>query len=589
MNRDQSTTASVLAHDFRRQRLFGPASFATGRYSERVTECIVCIGGLLVGLVFAGYLYGWGIVDVRNVGWLLNGGDMMNHFLGWDFFRRDHWQWPPGANPTFGYVVGNSIVFSDSLPLLAIPLKAIRAVLPDPFQYQGLILFGNCMLNGCFAALLAYRLGGRIGSALIVACLVVTGTIVTSRGYGGHGHDTLTAHWLILAAFILVWTRQTAGFERSRLSWVLLIAVSATIHFYLLVMVLVIWASELFSLGISEPRSCGMLIRHSLAVAASLFAVMYLVGYFSGVGTVPTAAGFGYFSANVLTFFNPHSTAWFFKSPTGVPSFSKFMPALSEFGDGQYEGQAYMGLGVLMMIGIGTCCWLLGKPLTFSRGARTLTAAAVLLALLSFSNVVCVGDREILNLHVAQPIATLLGVVRASGRFIWVLYYLLLFAAFLSIARSFPPKVTLACVICALLAQMADLAPWHAYLRSTAHHLPDIPEVARDADVYSFTARSERMIFLPVKDIPDNYGIFSFIAARHGMAVNATYSARTSEALLARANLDENHKLLSGAVTPDEVYVVSESTGLPEVVCKQRAMMCQRVNAQTVLIRARVK
>jgi hypothetical protein len=159
MNRDQSTTASVLAHDFRRQRLFGPASFATGRYSERVTECIVCIGGLLVGLVFAGYLYGWGIVDVRNVGWLLNGGDMMNHFLGWDFFRRDHWQWPPGANPTFGYVVGNSIVFSDSLPLLAIPLKAIRAVLPDPFQYQGLILFGNCMLNGCFAALLAYRLG----------------------------------------------------------------------------------------------------------------------------------------------------------------------------------------------------------------------------------------------------------------------------------------------------------------------------------------------------------------------------------------------------------------------------------------------
>jgi len=79
--------------------------------------------------------------------------------------------------------------------------------LPDPFQYQGLILFGNFMLNGCFAALLAYRLGGRIGSALIVACLVVTGTIVTSRGYGGHGHDTLTAHWLILAAFVLVWTR----------------------------------------------------------------------------------------------------------------------------------------------------------------------------------------------------------------------------------------------------------------------------------------------------------------------------------------------------------------------------------------------
>ena len=468
--------------DLNLQRAKFTAASDIGAHGAWTREAIVCLGGMLIGLAFASYLYGWGILDGANVGWLLDGGDTSSHFLGWDFFRHDVWRWPPGANPTFGYVVGNSIVFSDSFPLLAMPFKLIRALLPDPFQYQGLALYGNFMLNGGFAAVLAYRLSGRAGSALIVAALIVTGTIVTSRGFGAHGHDTLTAHWLILAAFVLVWTRQTRGVERGRLGWVLLIAVSALTHFYLLVMVLAIWAIEWFALYIREPRSGGRLIRHGLAVAAALFAVTYLAGYFSGAGAAPNTTGFGYFSANLLTFFNPHSGAWFFKFPTGfgVTSLSKFLPNLPERGDGQYEGQAYMGLGLLIMVGVGACCWLLGKSFNLSRGARVLSVAAGLLALLAFSNVVCVGDKEILNLHVGPRLATLFGVARASGRFIWVLYYLLVFGAFLAIARYFSPKATLACLSVVLLLQMADLAPWHRYLHNASRHLLETPAIAND-------------------------------------------------------------------------------------------------------------
>jgi len=551
-----------------------------GRRRARPSESIACFGGMLIGLAFASYLYGWGILDGANVGWLLDGGDMSSHFLGWDFFRHDAWRWPPGANPTFGYVVGNSIVFSDSCPLLAIPFKLIRALLPDPFQYQGLALYANFMLNGGFAALLAYRLSGRTGSALIVAALIVTGTIVTSRGFGAHGHETLTAHWLILGAFILVWTCQTRSVESGRLSWVLLIAVSALTHFYLLVMVLAIWGAQWLTLCMTEPRSYGRLIRHALLVAVSLCTVMYLAGYFASTNTAPNATGFGYFSANLLTFFNPHSGAWFFKYPAGfgVTSLSKFLPKLPERGDGQYEGQAYMGLGLLIMVGVGMCSWLLGKSFKFSRGACALIATAVLLALLAFSNVVSVGDKEILNLDIGPLLATLFGVVRASGRFIWVLYYLLIFGAFLAIARYFSPKATFACMSLVLMLQMADLAPWHRYLHNVSRHLSGAPAIANDADLNRLVSGAARMVFLPVKSIPEGFGGFSFIAARHGVAVNATYSARTSETLLARANQLETDKLLSGGGMPDEVYVVDASAGtvwgLSGPVCRQKTMEC---------------
>jgi Family of unknown function (DUF6311) len=163
MKRNHGASASVLVHDVRKHRFSPSASFTTTQRNERAAEVTVCVGGLLIGLAFVAYLYGWGILDVRNVAWLLDGSDTTIHFLGWDFFRHDHWRWPLGVNPTLGYVTGNSIVFSDSLPLLALVFKAFRAVLPDPFQYQGLILYGDFMLNGCFAALLAYRLSRQSG------------------------------------------------------------------------------------------------------------------------------------------------------------------------------------------------------------------------------------------------------------------------------------------------------------------------------------------------------------------------------------------------------------------------------------------
>ena len=52
-------------------------------------------------------------------------------------FRRSAWTWPPGLSPDYGLQFSSSIVFSDSVPLLAIPLKLLSPLLPAVFQYTG--------------------------------------------------------------------------------------------------------------------------------------------------------------------------------------------------------------------------------------------------------------------------------------------------------------------------------------------------------------------------------------------------------------------------------------------------------------------
>ncbi|MFM0148080.1 DUF6311 domain-containing protein [Paraburkholderia sp. RL18-085-BIA-A] len=533
------------------------------------------VAGLTIGLVTAVWLYGWRIAIPSNVGWLLQGGDISSHFLGWDMFRRDSWRWPPGANPMLGDIAPNSVVFTDSVPLLALLFKLLRAVLPDPFQYQGFVLIGDFMLNGAFAALLAYRLCRKAVPSLAMAAFVATATIVTSRGPGGHGHDSLTAHWLILAAFVLIWTgQQMATCRRYRL-WTLLILASALVHFYLLVMVLAIWAADGIYRFAALPTHRRGLCVHASTVALLLLATMYLAGYFSGAeGVMPDATGFGVFSANVLTFIDPGSSAWYFRSPTGVSSMSVFLRNMPGFGGGQYEGNAYLGVGLLMVVVIGAACWLRGESLRFAAPTCVLSITALLLALAAFSNIVAVGGHELIHVDLPRSLATLAGLVRSSGRFIWVLFYLLIFGCFTSVANHLRPALAASLLMSALAIQLIDLAQWHAYLRRANHGDPAVPAEVGDPRIQAMIAGAHRVVFVPVKDIPDGYIEFTYLAAQHNMAVNSTYSARPVPALLAHDDAVEKHKLLDGRVPPDEFFVVAQQAGVAGAACARPGMTC---------------
>lgn len=106
---------------------------------------------LALGVACFFYITDPSILLSWNTSWLST-GDPAFHWLGWEFFRQTPLlQWPLGANPGYGIEISSSIVFSDSIPLLAFIFRPLHSILPTPFQYLGLWLLLCIVLQAWFA------------------------------------------------------------------------------------------------------------------------------------------------------------------------------------------------------------------------------------------------------------------------------------------------------------------------------------------------------------------------------------------------------------------------------------------------------
>src|SRR5690606_340801 len=106
----------------------------------RDTTAALALAGAGLGASVVVRLFGSDVLHPGHVGWLA-GGDLAQHYLGWEFFRRDAWRWPPGANQWLAHPVGTSLLYTDSMPLFGLLLKPFHALLPATFQYLGLVFF----------------------------------------------------------------------------------------------------------------------------------------------------------------------------------------------------------------------------------------------------------------------------------------------------------------------------------------------------------------------------------------------------------------------------------------------------------------
>jgi hypothetical protein len=92
------------------------------------------------------------ILNPENAAWLTD-PDPATFLFGWRYFRAAPWSWPPGLNPDYGLGVSSSIVYSDSIPLFALPLNIVRSLWDIP-QFAGIWLLACFVLQALFGWLL---------------------------------------------------------------------------------------------------------------------------------------------------------------------------------------------------------------------------------------------------------------------------------------------------------------------------------------------------------------------------------------------------------------------------------------------------
>jgi hypothetical protein len=94
--------------------------------------------GVALGIISFVIIYGIKVINPLYTDWLLGNGDLSQHYLGWEFFRKCEWIFPIGMTNKLAYPTETSVIFTDSIPVFAVIFKLFRSILPDRFQYFGI-------------------------------------------------------------------------------------------------------------------------------------------------------------------------------------------------------------------------------------------------------------------------------------------------------------------------------------------------------------------------------------------------------------------------------------------------------------------
>ena len=185
--------------------------------------------GLLSAVVFM-LIYGVRILNPTYTDWLLTGGDLTQHYLGWVAYRNGSWTFPIGMTEVLAYPMQTSVIFTDSIPCFAVLFKAISFLLPESFQYfgwWGLVCF---VLQGILTAKLLRRFSGDPLPVIFTSLLLLFTPVIIQRMYN---HTSLAAHWLLLMGLDIFFDRERTDTKKLLLRVCLMAVLAASTHIYL--------------------------------------------------------------------------------------------------------------------------------------------------------------------------------------------------------------------------------------------------------------------------------------------------------------------------------------------------------------------
>ena len=441
---------------------------------------ILFLTGCALGVACFLWVYGASVINPLYDAWLFNTDmDLKQHYIGWCHYRMSDWHFPVGLIDTLSYPTSVSVIYTDSIPIVALIFKLFRNILPLRFQYFGLFGLFSFMLMGGISSQLIYELicdyavipqnASKSGlppvppeyTVSAAASLVyILGFTVLQRMFY---HTALGAQWIIVLA-LYIWVkrrkRESVGLLSSLSVYALMGILCVGIHTYYVPMagsiLLAASAERIIKLnkGLINAKSPeiqasgglgGPILSEAVNLAAFCIAgilTLYVFGGFYGASS-GYGEGFGSFISNLNTFINPLYG-------------SIVLRPMKLYYDWQYEGYGYLGIGVLIciLIIIWGCIYNIhiksiaeskrpaGIIRAFMAGHRGLCTGAVLFALdllLAVLPTMTFSDKKIIGIPMPQLIRNVFGIFRSNGRFIWVPVYLAITGAIVYTYRILCP------------------------------------------------------------------------------------------------------------------------------------------------------
>ena len=137
-------------------------------------------------------------ISFKNTEWLHDGNESAAEQLAWYFFRNDIWRFPLGSNPNYGDEIASSIVFSDSIPILALFFKSLKSFIPDNFQYYSFWFFICFYLQLFFSFKILKKFTNSVPYSLIGSIFFLIAPIFI---YRINLHVVLAGQWILLLQY----------------------------------------------------------------------------------------------------------------------------------------------------------------------------------------------------------------------------------------------------------------------------------------------------------------------------------------------------------------------------------------------------
>ncbi|MBV8585172.1 MAG: hypothetical protein JO308_02710 [Verrucomicrobia bacterium] len=483
---------------------------------------------------------GGGILNPVDFRWLLPGDGGMN-LLGWMFFRNaPFWQQPFGAVWPYGMSISGSLVYSDSIPLLAFLFKPFSGLLPTDFQYFGLWTLICFLLQSFFGWKLLERLSGEranlFGIGLGTAFFLVAPALV----WRIHWHLALGSHWIILAGILLYFSSKFKAWP-----WILLCIVASLVTPIILAMVFPLFGAALVKHYLNGKANLRQVVWSLVATCSLLILTSYEAGYFMvhDVGE----GGFGIYRSSVLSFIEPAVG-----DLTGSNSWSYLLPDQTQ-GPGTYEGYAFLGTGVIILLFLGLFQLVRSrKGFRIPAGLWPLLVVLAGFTLFAWSNHVGPAREPLFQIGVPFDLERIIAPFRASGRYIWPLYYFAIACIVSTVIRSFKNWTGIALLGICLTLQIADSS------RAFSHNRA----LYRIAYAYKLESpfwqqvgnRYQKFIFVLPQDKPVDFFPLCYFAASHRLPITVCHYGRRSEQQIETAAAQTFEALNQTGLDPNALY-----------------------------------
>lgn len=501
---------------------------------------------ILLGLVLHQIVIGSDRLNVQNITWLANGGwgDTWAHYLGWQNYRQSSWQFPIGANNSYGLELASSIVFTDSIPWFAIFFKGLSPFLPSTFQYFGLWILICFILQSYFS----WKIVGTFTRNLTI---LICGTLILSFSPAFlnrvNTHVALSSHFLILAAVYIV---LNINMIHRPLKWFLLLIFAAGVHAYFLIMILCLFIADVVQLIRSGQVSIRRIFIRVIAILSFLTIIMWQLGYF--VITSGLAAPFpsSLFKVDLLQPFNLSGWSWLA---------SKYSPVQQ----GNFEGFNYWGLGALGLIILASSGIALRRIHVFDFFLKNfaITFTILCFGLYSLSNEVTLGRHILISYDFPSIFESISKTFRAVGRFFWPVTYFGIVASLAVLTKLLKSRLAIITFVVLSLLQIGDSHyGWQRVSEIT--RLPigqNVPDFSNKS--WSQISKSHNSIRVFPKYSAEescDWRKIGMITSRFEMSTNCVAQSRFDLQKLRESQREFTESIRNGTLDSKTLYILNE-------------------------------